>query len=340
MSFQSIENHYLRNYNDSIRLSLLRYCLQRFKEIFFQTAVFLWFEKYPYKIIIIVKRISSIHTSNNGAREKFLLLILHFFSHHLDHQMFSSFVSKQHRSWITSTRKRKVRRNGEEWRRIATVHGKEKLLRINYYATSTPFQSYCQSRNNRELRIHGDIDVIFSARCAVACVTGLIRDVQEIFLIKEKGPATFNLFIPTFHLIPLLIAKIICFENLYRVDWILSLLVLTYLSRLTLEQTWFSTMINGRSNGWLFVDDIADRSSQLNSLIEDIYHSSNRIYSSRCTWKPRFVPTKPIARGETHSHKHGARLNSKRPKAASFVRSFPRRTKVDHVTRSLPSPRC
>lgn len=77
---------------------------------------------------------------------------------------------------------------------------REKLLRINYYATSTPFQSYCQSRNNRELRIRGDIDVIFSARCAVARVTGLIRDVQEIFLIKERGESHVQPIYPNFPL--------------------------------------------------------------------------------------------------------------------------------------------
>lgn len=69
--------------------------------------------------------------------------------------------------------------------------------------------------------MHGDIDVIFSPRCAVASVTGLIRDVQEIFLIKSRAT-----HVQPIHpnLIPLLISigigKIICFENLYCLDCI------------------------------------------------------------------------------------------------------------------------
>lgn len=153
----------------------------------------------------------------NGAREKFVPFIHH------------SFVpSRSSRcspvSYLSNTNRESCPRGKGKCARIGKMGSaknspwrgniiKDKLLR-----RIEPLLSYCQSRNNRELRIHGDIDVIFSPRCAVASVTGLIRDVQEIFLIKVGLP-TFDLFIPTFHLIPLLISinnsKIICFENYF-----------------------------------------------------------------------------------------------------------------------------
>lgn len=211
---------------------------------------------------------------------------------------------------------------------------REKLLRINYYATSTPFQSYCQSRNNRELRIRGDIDVIFSARCAVARVTGLIRDVQEIFLIKERGESHVQPIYPNF---PLNSAINCDQENyLFRKLYTASIGFFSCW-RIYLVQLW--SRLDSRR--WLMDDRTDDYCRSIFTIELANWRYILRLLES-VSVRGNLVSfqTKPIARGETHSHKHGARLNSKRPKAASFVPSFPRRTKVDHVTRSLPSPPC
>lgn len=250
----------------------------------------------------------------NGAREKFVPFIYH------------SFVpSRSSRcspvSYLSNTNRESCPRGKGKCARIGKMGSaknspwrgniiKDKLLR-----RIEPLLSYCQSRNNRELRIHGDIDVIFSPRCAVASVTGLIRDVQEIFLIKVGLP-TFDLFIPTFHLIPLLISirsgklfvlKIytasIPFFFFCHVDFLLK----KRLSQLILDD-----------DHDLIIRSFHDIFFTLTIKLANIFESFLAIH----TRKARFIPIIQAnrTRRNSHSHKHGTRLNSKRPKAASYVR--------------------
>lgn len=221
MSFQSsTEYHYLRNFvmkfqsnfkielhdtfiSTKILLVTIYFSDSRISEIKTQ---FLYYQFFSHSKNIPKNYLQEEYPpyAYNGAREKFVPFIHH------------SFVpSRSSRcspvSYLSNTNRESCPRGKGKCARIGKMGSaknspwrgniiKDKLLR-----RIEPLLSYCQSRNNRELRIHGDIDVIFSPRCAVASVTGLIRDVQEIFLIKVGLP-TFDLFIPTFHLIPLLIS--------------------------------------------------------------------------------------------------------------------------------------
>lgn len=157
---------------------------------------------------------------------------------------------------------------------------KDKLLR-----RIEPLLSYCQSRNNRELRIHGDIDVIFSPRCAVASVTGLIRDVQQIFLIKSRATHVqpihpnfpFNSTINFDWSGKLFISKI--YTASIGFLFFLSFLFFSYWFLLNIGEQIFSVNSRRWSNGWSYICRSYFRSShlRLNSLIKDIYIYISRI---------------------------------------------------------------